>query len=281
MNRRHFILHSSIFSASALSISRTLMAECSFCRKNSDSYADLKVGVASYSLRKFSLDEALRMTNKLGVKYITLKDFHLPLQCTPDEAVSARKKVEAASLILMGGGVIYMENEAETRRAFAYAKAAGMPTIVASPAPELLDLVAILAKENDVRVAIHNHGPGDKRYPSPYDVLKAVESRDSHLGLCIDVGHTVRIGVDPVKAIFDCSRRLYDFHIKDVTQAEPSGETIEVGRGIIDVVGVLKALRTIKFSGHLALEYEIQPEDPMPGMIESFGYMRGILATLS
>ncbi len=280
MNRRHF-LHSSILSASALGISRTFNAECNFCRKYSDSYAGLKVGVASYSLRKFSLDEALAMTKKLGVKYITLKDFHLPLQCTSDEAAVARKKVEAASLSLMGGGVIYMENEAEARRAFVYAKAAGMPTIVASPAPELLDLVGTLAKENDIRVAIHNHGPGDKRYPSPYDVLKAVESRDSHLGLCIDVGHTVRIDVDPVKAIRDCARRLYDFHIKDVTMAEPKGETVEVGRGIIDIAGVLKALINIKFSGHLALEYEIQPEDPMPGMIESFAYMRGILSTLS
>jgi inosose dehydratase len=279
MDRRQFF-HTGIGAATALSFSRTIWADCKFCKKSSDPFAGLKIGVASYSLRNFSLEDALAMTNKLGVKYITLKDFHLPLKSTPAEAAATRQKVQAAGLKLMGGGVIYMENENEVQQAFSYAKAAGMPTIVASPAPALLDLVASLAKENDIRVAIHNHGPGDKSYPSPYDVLKAVESRDAHLGLCIDVGHTVRIGVDPVKAIFDCANRLYDFHIKDVTLAEPKGETIEVGRGIIDIVGVLQALYKIQFSGHLALEYEIHAEDPIPGMIESFAYMRGILSTI-
>jgi len=220
------------------------------------------------------------MTQKLGVKCITLKDFHLPLKCTTEEATAAHKKVEAAGISLMGCGVVYMENEDAVRQAFSYARNAGMPVIVASPAPELIDLVAALAKENDIRVAIHNHGPTDNRYPSPYDVFKVVEKKDAHLGLCLDVGHTIRIGVDPIKATLDCASRLYDFHIKDVTMATPKGEPIELGKGVIDLTALMKVLLKIKFSGHLALEHEIHPDDPMPGMIESFAYLRGILASI-
>jgi sugar phosphate isomerase/epimerase len=277
MQRRTFI-RNGLMGATALAqfTPRTLLS-CSFCKKPSAPYAGLKMGIASYSLRKFSLDDALIMTQKLGVKYITLKDIHLSLKSTQEEIQTARKKIAAAGILLMGGGVIYMENEADVLNAFKYAKSAGMPTIVASPDPPLLDLVNKMVKENDIRVAIHNHGPSDKRYPSPFDVMNAVQPYDPRLGLCIDVGHTVRIGVDPVDAIRKCGNRLHDFHIKDVTLAEPKGETIEVGRGVINLGAVLKALLEVKFQGHLALEYEIKPDDPLPGMIESFAYMKGIL----
>src|SRR5206468_3911820 len=112
-------------------------------------------------------------------------------------------------------GVIYIKNNPEEpRRAFAYAHDSGMPLIVASPDLDALDAVEAFAKEYDIRVAIHNHGPTDKTYPSPLDVLKILRNRDSRLGICMDVGHTVRIGEDPVKVIKECAARLYDFHIK-------------------------------------------------------------------
>src|SRR5207253_7562365 len=110
------------------------------------------------------------------------------------------------------------------------------------PEPEALDTVEKMAKEYRIRIAIHNHGPGDKRYPSPLDVLRLVKQRDKLMGICIDVGHTVRIGQEPVAAIEQCAGRLYDFHMKDVTSATAKGQATEVGRGVIDIVGVLKAL---------------------------------------
>jgi sugar phosphate isomerase/epimerase len=143
-----------------------------------------------------------------------------------------------------------------------------------------LDAVEKIAKEFDIRAAIHNHGPGDKNFPSPADAWNAVKDRDGHLGLCIDVGHTARIGEDPAEAIRKYADRLYDLHIKDVTAAKPKGETTAMGRGVIDLVAVLKALVEIEFSHHVALEYETQPDDPLPGMAESFGYLRGVLAAM-
>jgi len=191
----------------------------------------LKLGLTSYTLRKFSLDQAISMTREAGLKYISLKDMHLPLKSTPVERREAHKKVEAAGLVLMGGGVIYIKNnEDEIHDAFEYAKDAGMPTIICSPDPEALDGVEKAAKQYDLRIAIHNHGPGDKRYPSPLDVLHLVKDRDTRMGLCIDVGHTVRLGEEPVSVIEKCAGRLYDFHMKDVTSATANGKAIEVAK---------------------------------------------------
>jgi len=280
MNRRRFVQTSLLGATFAAIAGNQSLKGCAFCKKPGDPTAGLKLGVASYSLRNFTLDQAIEMTRQLDVRYITLKDMHLSLKSTPEEFASARKKLQDAGLVLMGGGVIYMNSEAEVRNAFAYAKNAGMPTIVGSPDPALLKLVEQQVKDTDIRLAIHNHGPGDLRFPSPFDVWEAVKNLDGRIGLCIDVGHTVRIGVDPVEAIRKCSARLHDFHIKDVTAAEPKGETLAVGRGIVDIVAVLKALKAVRFSGHLALEYEATADNPMPGMIESFAYMKGVMATM-
>jgi inosose dehydratase len=281
MNRRGF-LKSGLGSTTALAAvtmgSRVLGA---VTKPQRDPMHELKLGVASYSLRNFSLELALTMTKQLKVKYITLKDMHLPFKTTTAERKAAAKKVAAAGLTLMGGGVVYMNNkEDEVRSYFEYAKDAGMPTIVSSPEPAALDLVEKVAKEYDIRVAIHNHGPGDTRYPSPLDVLRLVKDRDEHMGVCIDVGHTVRIGQDPIEAIEQCASRLYDFHIKDVTQATREGGATEVGRGVIDIPAILKTLVRLKWPYHLALEYETNGDAPMQGMVESFAYMRGVLATL-
>jgi inosose dehydratase len=249
---------------------------------NHDLFKGLKMGVASYSLRNFSLDQVIVMMPKLGVRYITLKDMHLPLDSTPAQRKEARQKLEHAGLILMGGGVIYMKNDpAEIRLAFEYARDAGMPTIVASPDPASLDILDKMVEEFDIRVAIHNHGPGDDKYPSPLDVMKLIKNHDPRIGVCPDIGHTARLGLNPLEAIRQCSGRIYDFHLKDVTAATPEGENIELGKGVINIVAVLRTLLEMKYQQQVALEYEIYPEDPLPGMRECFGYARGVLAVIN
>jgi sugar phosphate isomerase/epimerase len=282
VNRRRFLQTSLLGSTTLVAASFLPRPSCAAITKSkSDPYHNLKVGLTTYTLRKFSLDEAIAMTKQAGVKCVSLKEVHLPLKSTAAERQTARKKVEDAGLILMGGGVIYLKNdEDEIRNAFEYAKDAGMPTIVCSPDVEALDKVEKCAKQYGIRIAIHNHGPGDTKYPSPLDVMRLVKGRDSRMGVCMDVGHTVRIGQDPVVAIGKCASRLYEFHMKDITQADAKGGSTEVGKGVIDVVAVLKALVKIKFAGHVALEYEAHGDAPMPGVTESFTYMRGVLAAI-
>jgi sugar phosphate isomerase/epimerase len=285
LNRREFLC-TGLAGAATLTAAGALTAIpataiAAVTKPEADPFRGLKVGIASYSLRKFTLDQAITMTKQAGVQCLTLKDFHLPLKSTAEERREARRKVESAGLQLMGGGVIYIKNsEAEVRAAFDYARDAGMPVIVCSPDPAALDIVERCAKEYDIRIAIHNHGPGDDRYASPLDVMRLVKDRDSRMGICMDVGHTVRIKQDPIKVMKACASRLYDFHIKDVTAADAKGGCIEMGRGVIDLVGVIRTLVKLKFKGHVALEYEIHDTAPMPGIQESFGFMRGVLATI-
>ena len=281
-NRREF-LHRAVAGSATLAASTALPLPCSAAvtKPERDAFHGLKIGITSYTLRKLSLDDALARTRDAGIKYISLKEVHAPLKSTPDERRAIRKKVEDAGLVLMGGGVIYMKNDpAQLRNTFEYAKDLGMKTIVCSPDPEALDEVEKLVKEYDIRIAIHNHGPGDKLFPSPNDVLRAVEHRDARMGACIDIGHTVRLGEDPVAAINKCAKRLYEMHLKDVTAPKADAKPTELGKGIIDLTGVLRALIKLKWPYHAALEYEARPDNVVPGMMECFGYLRGALAAM-
>ena len=240
-----------------------------------------KLGLASYTLRKFSLEETLAMTQRVALDYICFKSFHLALDSTPDEIALAVAKVKEAGITLYGGGVIRMRDQAEVNQAFEYAKAAGMTTIVGVPAPDVLKLVDRKVKQHDIQVAIHNHGPGDKVYPTPESAYEKVKDLDRRIGLCIDVGHTVRIGADPVLDAERFADRLHDVHIKDESAASPKGKTLEIGRGVIDVPRFLKTLIQIKYSAVVSFEYEKDPDDPLPGLAESVGYVRGVLAAIS
>jgi len=280
INRRRF-LQTGLLGTTALAAALPKDALAAVTKPQRDPFDGLKLGMASYTLRKFPLDQAITMTKQAGLKYINLKDVHLSLKSSREERQEAHKKIEDAGLTLMGGGVIYMKNNGEEIRAvFDYAKDSGMPTIVCSPEPDALDSVEKMAKEYDILIAIHNHGPGDKKYPSPLDVLRLVKDRDPRMGLCMDVGHTVRLGEDPVAEIEQAGSRLHDFHIKDETKAAANGSPTEVGKGVIDIVGVLKALVAAKYPYHIGLEYEANETNPMLGVIESVAYMRGVLAAV-
>jgi len=239
-----------------------------------------ELGLASYTLRKFKLDETLAMTKRVGLKYICLKDFHLPLNTTPVQIGKVAAKVKKAGLLLYGGGVIYMNSEAEVHRAFDYAKAAGMKVIVGVPKPELLTLVNKKVQQYDIKVAIHNHGPGDKNYPTPASAYERIKDLDKRIGLCNDIGHTQRAGVDPSESVEKFADRLLDVHIKDVSAATAKGRGVEVGRGVIDIPKFLRTLLKINYSGVVAFEYEKDADDPLAGLAESVGYVRGVLAAI-
>jgi sugar phosphate isomerase/epimerase len=239
-----------------------------------------ELGLASYTSRKFDLKTTLEMTQRVGLTHICLKAFHLALDSTPEEIAQAAAQVKAAGIDLYGGGVITMSKEEEVHRAFEYAKAAGMRCIVGSPAPNVLPLVDKKVKEYDICLAIHNHGPGDKTYPTPQSVYEKIKGLDKRIGLCMDIGHTARIGADPVADAKRFADRLLDLHVKDVSAAAPEGKTLEIGRGVIDIPQFMRTLIEINYSGIASFEYEKDPDDPLPGLAESVGYIRGVLAAI-
>jgi len=240
-----------------------------------------ELGLASYTLRKFKLDETLAMTKRVGLKYIAFKDFHLPLDSTAEQIGEAVKKVKDAGLVLYGGGVIYMRNEVQVNQAFDYARAAGMKIIIGVPEPDLLPLVEKKVREYDIKLAIHNHGPTDKVYPTPASAYEKIKDLDKRIGLCDDIGHTQRAGVDPCVSAEKFADRLLDVHIKDVTAASAKGQGVEIGRGVIDIPRFLGTLLKIKYAGVVSFEYEKDENDPLPGLAESVGYVKGALAAIS
>ena len=158
--------------------------------------------------------------------------------------------------------------------------AAGMVKIIGAPTAETLPVINEKVKEYDIQVCIHNHGPGDKHFPTPLSSYEQIKDLDERIGFCHDVGHTVRYGEDAIAETEKCADRMLDFHIKDVTEATKSGHATPCGRGIIDIPLLLRTLIKIGYSGFLAFEYEEHANDPLPGLAESVGYVRGVLDTL-
>jgi sugar phosphate isomerase/epimerase len=178
------------------------------------------------------------------------------------------------------GNVGMKNDEADIRRAFEFARDIGVPTMVCAPDKNSIPILDKIVKEFDIKLAIHNHGPEDKQFPSPYDVMKAVENYDKRIGLCIDIGHTARAGVDPAEAIVKCRERLYDVHLKDISALGNRNTPIEGGRGILNLKSILAALLKIKYQNLAGFEYEKDSKDPAMGLAESVGYTKGLLAGL-
>jgi sugar phosphate isomerase/epimerase len=241
----------------------------------------ITLGLASYTFRNFTRAQLIGYMKQLNIFALNAKDVkdHLPMD--PAAEAQALADYTAANIKLHAVGAIYFPKDDDTdiRSKFDYAKRARVSVIVAGdPAPEVLPRIEKFVQEYDMQFAIHNHGPEDKIWHSPLDVLKAVKSMDQRMGCCIDVGHCVRAGTDVVQAIHEVGPRLFNIHMKDLTDFNKKESQVAVGEGIMPVKGIFDALIAIKYKGFVDLEYEINGDDPMPGVIESFAYMRGVLA---
>ena len=246
-----------------------------------DPWRGLKVGIATYTFSKLPLEATIKGIKQVGLKYASLKESHLALKSTAGERKAVVKKFQDAGITLLSCGVVNMtDDEAAIRNAFEYARDCGIPTIVCKPTPASLPLLDSLVKSHDVKLAIHNHGPEDKVWPSPLGVWDALQKYDERMGLCIDVGHTARCGVDPAGAIRTCAPRLYDVHFKDIADAQGKSRPVEVGRGVLDTRAILKALLDAHYPYHVGLEYEKDMADPLAGVAESIGYVRGVLSDM-
>ena len=250
-------------------------------RARDDPWRGLRVGVATYSLRGLKVEDAVAAIGRLDLKYASIKDVHLRMEAPQSWRHAVARKFREAGITLASCGVVNMTNDdAKLRAAFEYAKDIGVPVIVCNPDPAALPSLDKLVKEFDVKLAIHNHGPSDTRFPSPYEALKLAENFDPRIGVCVDVGHTARAGRDPAQAIRDCRERLYDVHLKDVANPQQRGPEVELGRGHLDVRAILQALAETQFAYHVGLEHEKDTRDPLPGLAESAGYAKGLVRTL-
>ncbi len=240
----------------------------------------LQLGIAGYTFLHVPLDGAIAMMKRVGVHNLSIKDFHLPLDSSPDTIRSVKDQFAAGGIRIYAAGVIYMKTEAEVNRAFDYAHTLGVDLIIGVPNPELLSYTEQKVKATGIRVAIHNHGPEDKLYPSPADVYRHIKDLDPGMGLCLDIGHAARAGADPVKVVIDYAPRIFDLHVKDLAVISKEAHPIELGRGVLDIPGLVRALIKIRYAGVCSIEHEMDMNDPLPGIAESAGFFRGVVRTV-
>ena len=243
----------------------------------------LRLGIASYSLRAYQRRSAINIIKKLGITNVNIKDFHLPLTLSPEETRAGAAEFTKAGLNILGGGNIDFkkDDESDFKMKFEYAKNAGMPLIVCAPSVETLRKLEKYVKQYDIKIAVHNHGTEDEIFPNPQAVLKIVKDMDPRVGCCVDIGHTVRTGVDIIETIREVGPRLLDMHTKDLADMSKRDSQVVVGDGKIPIPALFKELIKMNYQGGVMLEYEIDEEDPFPGMQRSFSYMRGVLAGLT
>jgi len=234
--------------------------------------------MAGYTFVKFDLDKTLETMQKADVRYLCIKDFHLPLKSNEDEIAAFHAKLASKGVKGYAVGPIYMRSEAEIDNAFQYAKRVGVNMIVGVPDYELLPYVEKKVKEYGFHYAIHLHGPDMPLYPDADDVWNNVKNLDPRIGICLDIGHDTRNGKNPVKDLKKYHSRVFDIHIKDVTGTTKAGYSVEIGRGVIDIPAFVKMLRKVGYTGVCSLEHERNMDDPFMGIAESIGYFRGVIA---
>jgi sugar phosphate isomerase/epimerase len=245
-----------------------------------DKRSTLPLGIAGYTFAKIPIDPSIAMMKRVDVLHLSLKDVHLPLSSSEDKIKSTVAQFKDNGIHIYTVGVIYMKTKEAVDQAFDYAQKVGVGLIIGVPNYELLDYTESKVKSTNIRLAIHNHGPEDALYPGPRQVIDRIKDRDPRMGLCMDIGHATRAGEDPARAVKEYNHRLFDLHIKDVTAKARDAKAIEIGRGVIDFGALVRALREINYPGMCSIEYEKDMTDPLPGIAESVGFFRGIMAAV-
>ncbi len=278
ISRRSFLQSSTLAAASTALINPALTSAEAI--PAAGKLSPVRLGLASYTFRNFTRAQLLGFMKQLNLSDLNCKDAkdHLPMDPTLEAQAVADYTAAGIKLHAVGTVSFPKDDDDDIRSKFEYAKRAGVNVIVAGdPAPATLPRIEKFVREYDIRLAIHNHGPEDKIYHSPFDVLKIVKDMDHRIGCCIDVGHAARAGANLVEAIHAAGPRLYDMHVKDLTSFQSKESQVPVGEGILPFREMFAALVKINYKGFVDLEYEIHPDDPMPGVIESFAFMRGVL----
>lgn len=281
LSRRRFLALSSAAAAGATFFDAPGVLRAAHLLHADDPYGGWPIGVQSYSLREFDLHEAVRHIQGMGLHYVEFYSKHLDPNASDDTIAETKKLLASADITLNAHGVSgFGEDHAANRKVFEFAKKAGIKNITANPKPESFDSLDKLVAEFNIRICIHNHGPG-ALFDKADDTLKAVEGHDKRIGACVDTGHYIRSNEDPVEVIRKLGDRVFALHIKDDThKGDPGSHNVVIGQANLDVVGVFKALKEIKFpaDGSISLEYEANPKNPIDDMKQCLSVAREAIA---
>ena len=267
-SRRRFLALSAAAAAGATLFDVPRVLQAAGLNLADDPWGGFPLGAQSYSLREFNTVECVRHIQGMGLHFVEFFAKHLDPAASDEQIAETQKLLKDADIKISGHGVHGFSKDHEANlRLFQFAKKIGVKVITADPTPDSFDSLERLVADFDVRIAIHNHGPGH-RYDKIADVAKAVEGRHKSIGACVDTGHFLRSGEDPVKAVRELGPRVFAAHIKDDVELGRGSKNVVIGKGKLDVVGLFKALKEVKFpaDGSLSLEYEANPANPIDDM---------------
>jgi inosose dehydratase len=266
--RRDF-LATSAAAATAVAVGTGRAAEAS-------PYGPWNVGAQSYSFRDFNLEQALKNYQTLGLKYAEFFSKHVPLNSTPAQLQAILNTCKQYGVTPAAFGVQqFTKDHDANRKNFDLGRALGLKYLSADPSPDSFDSLDKLCDEYKIAIGIHPHGPTGRgqmhRWYSAEVILPAVKDHHPFIGTCIDTGHILRCilldkRLDPADQIRQMGARNFGLHLKDFD--EKKKEECIVGQGMLDVAGVLKALKDEKFTGYINLEYELNSKNPTPDMAE-------------
>jgi sugar phosphate isomerase/epimerase len=244
--------------------------------KQADAFGGFKVGAQSYTFRHFDTEPALKRMKDLGLHYVEFYQKHAPLTDKKEQVDALVKLCKEYDITPAAWGVQHFGKDHDKNRTyFEFAKMLGVKMISASPEPDAFDSLDKLCEEYKIAIGIHPHGPVGRgrldRWYSASVILKAVKDHHPLIGSCLDTGHLIRAAqlgkkLDPAQEIRLMGDRNFGIHLKDHDNERLTD--VVVGRGVLDVPAVLKALDEVKFAGAISIEYEANPDDPSPDMKE-------------
>lgn len=268
-SRRQFLQTSAaLVGAAALPVA----AHAAAVRQDQDPFGGFTVAIQSYSFRNFQpLEKALEQIQMLGIRNVELYRGHLATTATEAQLRAARNLLEKYRITPIAFGVErFTKDHDANRRLFTFARDLGVRHLSADPDPDSFDSLDKLVAEFNISIAIHPHGPSGKqlhRWYSAESIMDAVRNRHRLIGSCLDTGHLIRSAqepfnrkLDPVQQVRHMGARNFGMHLKD--HDNKTRTDVVFGRGVLDVPGVLRALREVKFTGYIAIEYEANPNNP-------------------
>jgi len=199
-----------------------------------------------------------------------------------------KAKLQEKGITPVGFGVVggLGKDEESTRKVFEFCKDMGIGIIVAEPTEtkEAYDTIEKLVKEFDIKMAIHNHPrrplQPSYRYWDPEYVLSMVKDRDPRMGSCADIGHFVRSGIKPLDAIHILKGRIFDSHLKDLTEfGNPKAHDMPFGTGVSGIAEVLNEYASMGFYGPVDVEYEYHMEDNFADVKQCLDFVKAFKPT--
>jgi sugar phosphate isomerase/epimerase len=258
--------------------------------KANNGFGGFTVGVQSYSFRRFTREQALKRIQDLGLHYVEFYNGHVPLKSTEAQLRAIRRECQDHGITPIAFGVEGFSKDHKANRAkFEFARMLGVRYLSADPSPDSFDSLDKLVAEFKIAIAIHPHGPQGKRLHQWYSaevIQKAVTKHHALIGTCLDTGHLIRCAqppfrrkLDPAQQIRHMGARNFGIHLKDHDNKKHTD--VVFGRGVLDVLSVLRALREVKFQGYISIEYEASENNPSPDIRACLDVLRAAVKKLT